>query len=646
MQKEENQTMKKVYFIIFLSVLTLLFAFSLNNRNADNEYTETYFDKKGSFDKELTALIKCIENSDLKSSQDINKISAQIRLAREKLKVIDFWFRYFEPLSYKKINGPLPVEWEFEALEPPRKIEGAGLTLAELYLAEDNIVKDTLINLIRSAVRASEIFNANIFKDELKTYHHFFLCNRLYLLNLSAIYTTGFECPDTSGIVPELHKMLSDIRDIYDSFNAGFPETKLSGDYLLKYNNTVSFVNQQSSDFTEFDHFSFIKDYVNPLFKINQELINEYKVASRSISDRTLNNNSSSVFSKDLFRLQNTKGIYKGIKEDSVLKEIERIGKLLFYDPILSGNNKRSCFSCHKSNMYFTDTAVTTSLQFDNLNFLERNTPSLINVVYNQLVMLDGKHLTLQLQAKEVITNPIELGSKEKELIKKVLSCREYSDAFNNFLKYIPHEKNITIDHIASAVVFYFSKFSDYSSPFDEAMNNITTVDEHVKNGFNLFMSKAKCGTCHFVPQFNGVKPPYLSSEFEVIGTPEDSVFSVLSSDPGRYRQNPVKETMNAFRTGSIRNAEHTKPYMHNGVFFSLEQVIDFYNAGGGAGRNLTVTNQTLSSDSLHLTDVEKSDLILFIRSLSEDIMFESLPEYLPKSDEEVLNERIIGGEY
>lgn len=638
--------MKKVYFIIILSAVTALSAFTFSHKKADNDYAKTYFEKKKIFDDQLTALINSIENSDLKSSQDINKISAQIRLAREKLKVMDFWFRYFDPFSYKKINGPLPVEWEFEVLEPPRKIEGAGLTLAELYLAEDNIVKDTLLDLISSAVRASEIFNANIFKDELKTYHHFFLCNRLYLLNLAAIYTTGFECPDTSGIIPELRKMLSGIGDIYASFNAGFPDTKLSGDYLTIYNDAVSFVNQEPSDFTEFDHFTFIKDYINPLFKINQEFINEYKVASRSYSDRTLNNNSSSIFSKDLFMLQNSKGIFKGIKEDSVLAEIERIGKLLFYDPILSGNNKRSCFSCHKSNMHFTDTAVATALQFDNVNFLERNTPSLINVVYNQLVMLDGKHLTLQLQAKEVITNPIELGSKEKELIKKVLSCREYSEAFSNFLKYSPQEKNITIDHIVSAVAFYFSKFSDYSSPFDEAMNNNRAVDEHVKNGFNLFMSKAKCGTCHFVPQFNGVKPPYLSSEFEVVGTPEDSAFTALSSDPGRYKQNPVKETMNAFRTGSIRNAEHTKPYMHNGVFFSLEQVIDFYNAGGGAGRNLTVTNQTLSSDSLHLTDSEKNDLILFIRSLSEDIMFEPLPEYLPRSDDEVLNERIIGGEY
>ncbi len=638
--------MKKIYFIKVLSIVTVLFAFSFNHKINNNDYTETYFEKKKNFDDQLTALINYIENSDLNSSKDIAKIGDQISLVREKMKVMDFWFRYFDPLSYKKINGPLPVEWEFEVLEPPRKIEGSGLTLAELYLEEDKIAKDTLINLISSAVRASNIFNANIFKDELKTYHHFFLCNRLYLLNLAAIYTTGFECPDTSKIIPELRKMLSDVRDIYAAFNTGFPETKLSGEYLSVYDNTVSFVNHEPSDFSKFDHFTFIKDFVNPLFKINQELINEYKVVSRNYSDRTLNNNSGSIFSKDLFSLQNTKGIFKGIKEDSILTEIERIGKLLFYDPIVSGNNKRSCFSCHKSDMYFTDTSVTTALQFDNVNFLERNTPSLINVVFNQLIMLDGKHLTLQLQAKDVITNPIELGSKEKELIKKVMSCREYSDAFNNFLKYTTQEKNITIDHIASAVVLYFSKFSDYSSPFDEAMNNNTAVDEHVKNGFNLFMSKAKCGTCHFIPQFNGVKPPYISSEFEVIGTPEDSALTALSSDPGRYSQNPVKETMNAFRTGSIRNAEHTKPYMHNGVFFSLEQVIDFYNAGGGAGRNLSVPNQTLSSDSLHLTDDEKSDLILFIKSLSEDIIFESLPDKLPESDVGELNRRKVGGEY
>jgi cytochrome c peroxidase len=152
--------------------------------------------------------------------------------------------------------------------------------------------------------------------------------------------------------------------------------------------------------------------------------------------------------------------------------------------------------------------------------------------------------------------------------------------------------------------------------------------------------------TCHFVPLFNGVKPPYIGSEFEVIGVPEDSGYHKLSPDKGRYNVNPAKETMNAFRTGTIRNAALTKPYMHNGIFQSLDKVIDLYDVGGGVGRKLVVDNQTLSTDSLHLTTEEKTSLIAFIHSLNENVIFETPPVSLPASSNKALNTRKIGGEY
>ncbi len=87
-------------------------------------------------------------------------------------------------------------------------------------------------------------------------------------------------------------------------------------------------------------------------------------------------------------------------------------------------------------------------------------------------------------------------------------------------------------------------------------------------------------------------------------------------------------------------------PYMHNGVFNNLEEVIDFYNEGGGAGRGLAVANQTLSSDPLDLTQAEKTDLIAFIKSLDERILFEGDPPSLPVSRESALNKRVVGGSY
>jgi cytochrome c peroxidase len=319
---------------------------------------------------------------------------------------------------------------------------------------------------------------------------------------------------------------------------------------------------------------------------------------------------------------------------------------LLFYDPILSGNNMRSCASCHKPTEYFTDTVARTALQFDQEKRLPRNTPTLINSLYNHLLMLDGKHFSLQNQGREVITNPTEMNSNEKDLLAKVLSCKEYKDAFKDFLKLTPEEKNITLEHIVSAITYYDGSFSRFYSPFDDAMNNKTPVSKDVKNGFNLFMTRAKCATCHFVPNFNGVKPPYIGSEFEVLGTPEDTSFKELSEDKGRYLINRAPETLNAFRTGSIRNAKYTKPYMHNGVFKSLDEVIDFYDVGGGQGKKMAVDNQTLAGDSLKLSASDKKELLAFIYSLNEEIIFEAPPASLPVSSDKSLNNRKPGGQY
>lgn len=640
---------KKIYILFVIAYIIALYSFVVIKPNNAGKYMSNYTESINEFSNNQRILSELIKKTDFSSASGIENIRKQIAVARNSLKGIDLWLRYLDPIAYKKINGPLPVEWEtevFEKFEKPYKREGAGLTLAALYLDEKNAEKDSLLNLVASSIAATQTFMADSVSGQLHNHHHFFLANRLFLLNLAAIYTTGFECPDTTAIIPELHSMLIDVKKIYSSFNESFPATPVAENFLTLYNNTISFVNNQPVNYSKFDHFIFIRDYVNPLFKMNQQFINQYRVFTKSYVDYSLNNSSQSIFNKHLYFGQNTKGVFLRVNGEKELKEIESIGKLLFYDPLLSGNNKRSCNSCHKPTEYFTDTAVTTSFQYDGKNYLSRNSPSLVNATYNHLLMLDGKHISMQNQAKDVITNALELGSNENELVQKVLSCTEYKKAFKTFLKYTPQEKEITLQHIVSAITMYYSKFSNYYAPFDDAMNTNKEIELPVKEGFNVFMSKAQCGTCHFVPQFNGVKPPYISSEFEVLGVPADTAFKKLSIDKGRYDINPAGEMLNAFRTGSIRNAAYTKPYMHNGVFNTLEQVIDFYDAGGGAGKGLKINNQTLSADSLKLTADEKKNLIVFIRSLNENINFETAPEKLPASKNKLLNSRKIGGEY
>ncbi len=105
--------------------------------------------------------------------------------------------------------------------------------------------------------------------------------------------------------------------------------------------------------------------------------------------------------------------------------------------------------------------------------------------------MLDGKHISLQNQTKGVIVNPEEMGSDEVEVLRKVLSCEEYRSTFTDLVKYTPQEKEITLDHVVSAITMYYSRFSNANAPFDNAMNGAEAVDASVKRGFNLFCEQS-----------------------------------------------------------------------------------------------------------------------------------------------------------
>lgn len=639
---------KRLVVFILLCCVLVVCSFSYKDKN-NSAYLNLYETEVVDFNNSQKKFRQLVFDVDAITEQNKAQIKSQLSECRTSLKKVDIWLRYFDPIIYKHINGPLPVEWEtevFEKHEAPYKRLGYGLTLAELYLDEENISKDSLLKLIDPAIKAATLFTGDSIYKLLQNPDNFYFANRLYLLNLATIYTTGFECPDTSRIIPELLFMMKNVSSIYKSYNESYVDLQWSNAYLLLYENAINFVASQPQNFSDFNTYEFIRDYINPLFAQNQNAITRHNLVSTSSNDYSINEQCNTIFSKNLFVAQNTKGIYYGITDEQLLSEIFETGKLLFYDPLVSGNVKRSCASCHKSGQLFTDTTRITAQQFDSSKVLARNTPSLVNVTHNHLLMLDGKHIVLENQARDVVSNPIEMGSSEALTVAQIMNCNDYKTAFKKYAKYTPAYPKPSFEHIASALIVYYSSFSKYDSDFDNAMNKKTVLNNDAVKGFNLFMSKAQCGTCHFVPQFSGVKPPYISSEFEVLGTPQDSLYSKLSPDSGRYLINPANETLHAFRTGTLRNAARTKPYMHNGVFTSLDQVLEFYNGGGGAGRGLQVENQTLSGDSLHLSDTEKKQLIAFIATLNEDVIIETVPKKLPQAKNKKYNLRIPEGEY
>jgi cytochrome c peroxidase len=118
---------------------------------------------------------------------------------------------------------------------------------------------------------------------------------------------------------------------------------------------------------------------------------------------------------------------------------------------------------------------------------------------------------------------------------------------------------------------------------------------------------------------FNGTVPPsYSKTEHEVIGTPNEPSGKSISPDKGRYIYNQMPQLVGAFKTPTVRNTAVTAPYMHNGVFKTLEEVVSFYNKGGGIGLGYEVENQTLPFDKLNLTVKEEQALVAFMKTLTD----------------------------
>ena len=133
-------------------------------------------------------------------------------------------------------------------------------------------------------------------------------------------------------------------------------------------------------------------------------------------------------------------------------------------------------------------------------------------------------------------------------------------------------------------------------------------------------MWKAKCGTCNIIPLFNGTVPPtYTTTESEIIVVPANKLFTKMDGDKGRFAVHHLAELQFAFKTPTLRNIALTAPYMHNDVYDSLEEVIDFYNKGGASGHGFKLENQTLPSESLRLTTNEKKKLVLFLKALTDE---------------------------
>jgi cytochrome c peroxidase len=183
-------------------------------------------------------------------------------------------------------------------------------------------------------------------------------------------------------------------------------------------------------------------------------------------------------------------------------------------------------------------------------------------------------------------------------------------------------DSTVTPVRVAQALAAYERTLIALDAPFDRYLRGDTAaMTPAARRGYSVFMGSGKCGTCHFAPLFNGTVPPvFARSEVEVIGTPATRGWrhATLDSDSGRARLYASPGYLRAFKTPTLRNVAVTGPYMHNGVYRTLDDVVEFYARGGGAGLGLNVPNQTLPFDTLQLSARDKRDLVAFLHALTD----------------------------
>jgi cytochrome c peroxidase len=262
------------------------------------------------------------------------------------------------------------------------------------------------------------------------------------------------------------------------------------------------------------------------------------------------------------------------------------LGARLFRDPALSGPRTRSCATCHQPARGFTDGLARAAPLPGRTGVLLRHTPTLINAALADVFFDDGRAASLEAQVYAVVANPNEMAGS-MPLAARRLGGRG------------PRQ-------IARALAAYERTLLAFDSRADRAFQGDTlALSGAERRGFELFMGKGACGTCHYFPLLNGMRPPtYRQADFEVLGAPgdADSGRAVVTHDPA---------DVGAMKTPGLRFAVPGGPYMHNVTFRTLDDVVDFYDRGG-----VRTANQTLAPAPLHLSDDEKRDLIAFLQAL------------------------------
>jgi parallel beta-helix repeat protein len=307
------------------------------------------------------------------------------------------------------------------------------------------------------------------------------------------------------------------------------------------------------------------------------------------------------------------------------------LGKLLFFDPILSDDNTMSCAHCHHPHLGFSDGLPrslgrgATGAGHERTGGIEltRGAPSLWNTVYNHRQFWDGRAAHLEEQARMVITTPEEVNADPDELVRELKAIPEYRDLFDKAFGGRNGEA-ITFKNITYALAAFERTLVSFNSRFDRySAGDGSALTPQEKRGLKLFLSpKTRCNECHGLPTF-------ANRDFKVIGVPDPSDRPKDAPKEGAEKGRGGGPN-GAFKIPTLRNVALTAPYMHSGVFSTLEEVLDFYAGGGGRGLGLDVPLQDDKIRKFQLTPQEKADIIAFLLALTDESALPEIPKRVP----------------
>lgn len=651
--------------LLVLSVLLFLYVLLSAFKNEANQPKLTEVIKE-EFLQDVNNLIirsKSIKRTLVRLEQEqatMEQVQEDFYQLKEAYKRTEYLLEYLDPELAKSLNGaPIPrvvVEHQpyltLNFQEPTFvSFPPEGLQVLEEMLFAEEPGRDLPDEALRLVFGLEEklIFFRNSLHYQSFTDKQVFESLREQLLRAMTMGITGFDTPAADQNLALAAISLEPVLNALQHYRKEYQSEPLQKELAKSNRLTRAAIDalQQNNDFDSFDRLNFIRELADPAYGSLTRIQHLLLKTERQNPDpsQPVNDHSPSLF--DSVFLQ--PGYYAKQDRARPAPELIQLGKILFFDPLLSANNKRSCASCHDPARAFTD-GRARSLAFDFEGSTQRNSPTLLNAVFSTAYFWDSRVQYLQDQIPDVLNKEDELHGTYEEVVEKLAQSREYRQLFKKAFKE-EGEGGLSINTINRAIAAYVQSLVALDSPFDRYMRQET--DEYNKpaiRGFNLFMGKAACGTCHFAPVFNGTVPPrFLESETEVLGVPATADFQLptTDADSGRAGVIAAEAFLQSFKTPTVRNVALTAPYMHNGALSTLEEVIEFYDLGGGAGIGLEVPNQTLPATPLNLTETEKQDLVIFLETLTDTTGTTSTPDRLPSFPSgSPLNKRKMGGEY